>query len=39
MFFDNYKNSMQGTYRGLIAFISLIVLDLYILISLGIYII
>ena len=27
IFFDNYENSMQGTYRGLIAFISLIVLD------------
>ena len=27
MFFDTYENSLQGTLRGLIAFISLIVLD------------
>jgi uncharacterized membrane protein len=27
IFFDSYENSLQGTMRGLIAFISLIVLD------------
>ena len=27
IFFDSYENSLQGTVRGLIAFISLIVLD------------
>jgi hypothetical protein len=27
IFFDKFKNSIQGTQRGLIAFISLIILD------------